>query len=263
MFVHMSVHFPRPGKEPLIVESMRRFGAAMQGKPGHIQAHALKDEKTGRLIGLALWESREQWEAAMPDVHKVVEGDDFEAWEERPPEVFHLGEAALVCDVEALLPLDGPFSGKDTFDQLWLKVLGIVCACGTPEEKLGYVVKVLEMNVPHYNWVGFYLTDPDERDVLVLGPYEGAPTDHTRIPFGRGICGQAAQAKETFVVPDVTAEDNYLSCSVNVKSEIVVPILRDGEVLGELDVDSQTGDAFTDDDRAFLEKVAELVRMVL
>ena len=117
--------------------------------------------------------------------------------------------------------------------------------------------------MPYYDWVGFYLTDPEKKDELVLGPYEGDPTEHTRIPFGRGICGQAAATKETFVVQDVSKEDNYLSCSVHVKSEIVVPIIRDGEVLGELDIDSHTVEPFTDGDREFLERVCELVTAIL
>lgn len=92
MFVHMSIHYPKPGKEELILESMGRFSAAMKKQPGHISGHALKDEATGRLIGLALWESREAWEKGIPAVRDVVKDDPFNEWEERDPEVFTLNE---------------------------------------------------------------------------------------------------------------------------------------------------------------------------
>jgi GAF domain-containing protein len=87
----------------------------------------------------------------------------------------------------------------------------------------------------------------------------GAPTDHTRIPFGQGICGQAAERKETFVVQDVSMEDNYLSCSVDVRSEIVLPIMDGGEVLGELDIDSHAVSPFTEQDGQLLTGICELV----
>lgn len=107
--------------------------------------------------------------------------------------------------------------------------------------------------VDHYDWVGFYLAQG--RDLL-LGPYVGEPTEHVRIPFGQGICGQAAESGKTFVVPDVTAESNYLACSLKVRSEIVVPIISNGEILGEIDIDSHTPEAFTEEDTLLLEKIA-------
>lgn len=131
------------------------------------------------------------------------------------------------------------------------------------DEKLKRICTILNNNVPHYHWVGFYLTDPGKERELVLGPFEGAPTEHTRIPFGQGICGQAAERGETVLIQDVSKEENYLSCSINVRSEIVVPIFRDGSVAGELDIDSHQVSPFTEEDREFLEKVAEMVARVV
>ncbi len=98
-------------------------------------------------------------------------------------------------------------------------------------EKLLAICKLFKNNVPHYDWVGFYLVHPSRKRELVLGPFVGEPTEHVTIPFGKGICGQAAEEKRTIIVPDVSEETNYLSCSINVKSEIVVPILKNVEYL--------------------------------
>lgn len=122
------------------------------------------------------------------------------------------------------------------------------------------VCQILKEGVEHYDWVGFYMVDPEKEGELVLGPYIGERTEHVCIPFGRGICGQAALRKETFVVDDVSKESNYLSCSPYVRSEVVVPIFsNDGAVVGELDIDSHTPAAFSHEDQVFLEKVAEIV----
>ncbi len=125
------------------------------------------------------------------------------------------------------------------------------------------VCQLLSASVPYYDWVGFYLVDPERSHELVLGPYVGAPTEHTRIPFGKGICGQAASTKKLFLVPDVTKEDNYLSCSPDVRSEIVVPILVGDRILGELDIDSHLPDPFDDWDRTMLSNVCEIIGKVL
>lgn len=109
-----------------------------------------------------------------------------------------------------------------------------------------------------YDWVGFYLADSRQQE-LVLGPFSGAPTDHTRIPFGRGICGQVAQSHSTMVVADVRGATNYLSCSLDVKSEIVVPIMVEGRFVAQLDIDSHQRDRFGPSDRALLEAVATLL----
>jgi L-methionine (R)-S-oxide reductase len=127
------------------------------------------------------------------------------------------------------------------------------------EDKLQAICELLDREIEIFNWTGFYMVDPDADRELVLGPYVGEATDHTRIPFGRGICGQAAETKETFVVQDVSKADNYLSCSIHVKSEIVVPIMKGDEVIGELDIDSHTKDAITGDHRELLEQVCDQV----
>ncbi|MGB9789390.1 MAG: GAF domain-containing protein [Thermotoga caldifontis] len=127
------------------------------------------------------------------------------------------------------------------------------------EEVMESVCRILYENVPHYNWVGFYLTDTSKPDELVLGPFVGEPTEHVRIPFGRGICGQAAQRKTTFIVEDVSKETNYLSCSPKVESEIVVPILVNGQVFGELDIDSHVLNSFDETDKDFLEDICKKI----
>lgn len=130
------------------------------------------------------------------------------------------------------------------------------------EDLLQDICRILADEIPHYDWVGFYLTLPETR-TLRLGPYVGEATDHTEIPFGRGICGQAADQRETFTVQDVDREDNYLSCSIHVKSEIVVPIMDGERVLGEIDIDSHSTAPFVDEDRELLEwlaaKIAPLI----
>ena len=131
------------------------------------------------------------------------------------------------------------------------------------EELMTLVVGRLKERVPHYDWVGFYMIEagmlPHEKDVLVLGPYVGAPTPHTRIPLDQGICGAAAATGNTIVVDDVSADPRYLSCSVATKSEIVVPIRVRGKIVGELDIDSHTPAAFSADDRRLVEHCAALV----
>jgi GAF domain-containing protein len=127
------------------------------------------------------------------------------------------------------------------------------------EEKLQRVCDLLKAEVPYFDWVGFYITDPEKPDDLVLGPYNGAPTEHVRISVGTGICGRAAQTRRMFVVQDVSKETNYLACSPEVKAEIVLPILVGGEIWGELDIDSHTLSPFSSDDGEFLGKVCSLV----
>lgn len=127
------------------------------------------------------------------------------------------------------------------------------------DEKLQDICRYLADEVEVFDWVGFYLVDPQAERELVLGPYVGEETDHTRIPFGTGICGQAADTEETFVVQDVSEAENYLACSVDVKSEIVVPVMKDGEFVAELDIDSHTKDAMTKQHRELLEEICDIV----
>ena len=114
-------------------------------------------------------------------------------------------------------------------------------------------VEILKARLPEYHWVGIYQLFGNE---LVLGPYLGKPSPHTHIPLGRGVCGAAAAEKATIIVDDVNADPRYLPCSVETTSEIVVPILRDNEVLGEIDVDSDNAAAFGAEDKRLLEAVA-------
>lgn len=121
------------------------------------------------------------------------------------------------------------------------------------------ICKILQDKIDCYDWVGFYMIDSKNKDELVLKDFIGEPTEHTRIKVGEGICGQAAKEKDTFEVPDVSKETNYLSCSPEVKSEIVVPIFKNYEVIGEIDIDSHEKDPFTEDDKKLLQKIAKLV----
>jgi len=120
-------------------------------------------------------------------------------------------------------------------------------------ELMSETVALLQRERPHYAWVGVYLIENGE---LVLGPFVGKPTPHIRIPLNKGICGAAASSGKTLVVDDVRADPRYLACSLETRSEIVVPIARGGQVLGEIDIDSDAPAAFTDQDRSLLEEVA-------
>jgi L-methionine (R)-S-oxide reductase len=123
-------------------------------------------------------------------------------------------------------------------------------------ELMKQTANLLRSGRPHYNWVGFYLL---EGDTLVLGPFVGKPTPHTRIPLHQGICGAAASSGHTMIVDDVNADPRYLACSLETRSEIVVPIWREGRILGEIDIDSDTPAAFSAEDRQLLESVASII----
>ena len=129
-------------------------------------------------------------------------------------------------------------------------------------DRLQEVCNLLKNEIPAFDWVGFYFRNGDLEE-LKLGPYAGDPTDHTVIPFGKGICGQVALSNQNFVVPDVAAQDNYIACSIHVKAEIVVPIFVGGVNIGQLDIDSHTPDPFSDKDEHFLEFVCEEVAHIL
>jgi L-methionine (R)-S-oxide reductase len=122
------------------------------------------------------------------------------------------------------------------------------------------IVALLHEKLPRYNWVGFYLLEKEaDRDILVLGPFRGAPTPHTRIPLNQGICGAAASTGKTIVIDDVNSDPRYLACSLETKSEIVVPVFVRGKVVGELDIDSHSQGAFGPDDRKLCEHAATLL----
>jgi GAF domain-containing protein len=119
------------------------------------------------------------------------------------------------------------------------------------------VVDFLCENFDHYNWLGIYIVEGKD---LILGPWQGPnTTEHTRIPIGKGVCGSAAVTGKTEVVDDVHSDKRYLACFVSTKSEIVVPIKKEGKIVGEIDIDSDKTAAFTDKDRLFLKKIARLI----
>ena len=125
------------------------------------------------------------------------------------------------------------------------------------DDVLREVVSVLHDRFDHYSWVGIYLVEGDE---LVLGPWQGPQaTDHVRIPVGQGICGAAAASGVTELVDDVSADPRYLACFPSTRSEIVVPIAYEGDVVGEIDIDSDRPAAFSPEDQQFLERVAALI----
>jgi GAF domain-containing protein len=131
-----------------------------------------------------------------------------------------------------------------------------------PDVAMQAICDLLQAEVAYYDWVGFYFADHDQR-VLHLGKFAGEPTDHTTIPFGKGICGQVAESNANFVVPDVKAQDNYIACSITVKAEIVIPLFKDGLNIGQIDIDSNTIDPFTTADEEFLTWVNESLAEIL
>ena len=150
-----------------------------------------------------------------------------------------------------------------TFDELKPQIQQIVSNNNTSvDERLFSICELLESKIPYYNWVGFYFRNGDKEE-LKLGPYVGAPTDHVIIPFGKGICGQVAVSNQNFVVPDVSAQDNYIACSITVKAEIVIPIFVHGENIGQIDIDSNIANPFTEEDERFLEFVCQEVSAIL
>ena len=149
------------------------------------------------------------------------------------------------------------------FEDLKKEVSVIVSKTTLPtKDRLTEICEALRTSIPYYNWVGFYFANHDTQ-TLHLETYVGAPTDHTVIPFGKGICGQVAVSNENFLVPDVAAQDNYIACSISVKSELVVPLFKEGKNIGQIDIDSNTPNAFTEEDERFLEWVNEQVVTIL
>ena len=122
-----------------------------------------------------------------------------------------------------------------------------------------FCVSRIAERLPHYNWTGFYMLDRKDPGILVLGPFRGAPTEHVRIPVTEGICGAAVAQGDTVIVDDVASDPRYLACSLETRSEIVVPIRVNGGIVGEIDIDSHSRGAFGDEDRVFLEECAAIV----
>jgi L-methionine (R)-S-oxide reductase len=120
--------------------------------------------------------------------------------------------------------------------------------------------RVINKRFPHYTWVGFYFLKDGK---LHVGPYIGKPTPHVVIDLDKGICGAAVSQQETVVVDDVNADPRYLACSLETRSEIVIPIRARGEIIGELDIDSDRLAAFEASDRFLLEQVCDLIGKTL
>jgi len=130
----------------------------------------------------------------------------------------------------------------------------------SPDALMKAIVALLHSKLTRYNWVGFYMLEKEaDRDILVLGPFKGTMTPHTRIPLNQGICGAAASSGKTVVVDDVNADSRYLACSLETKSEIVVPVFAHGKVVGELDIDSHFLAAFGPADRKLCEHAAAML----
>jgi GAF domain-containing protein len=132
-----------------------------------------------------------------------------------------------------------------------------IAAAPDADVAMKQTVELLKDGIPDYTWVGIYLMEGESE--LVLGPFVGKPSPHTRISLGSGICGAAATQKATIVVDDVNADPRYLACSIETRSEIVVPIMDGSRVLGEIDIDSDRAAAFGAADRELLEPIAALL----
>ncbi len=127
---------------------------------------------------------------------------------------------------------------------------------GSPETILQATVDLLHGNLPGWNWVGIYFLRGDH---LLLGPYKGAQTEHTKIQVGQGVCGSAVKEDSNIIVDDVRERDNYIACTPDTRSEIVVLIRYQGQIVGQFDVDSDNVANFTKEDEAFLVELADLV----
>lgn len=142
------------------------------------------------------------------------------------------------------------------------KTLLIISDSNSINSALQGICDFLASEISYYDWVGFYFKNGN-REELKLAEYTGQPTEHTIIPFGKGICGQVAVSNENFIVQDVNDQKNYISCGWKVKSEIVIPIFKNGENIGQIDIDSHTVNPFSKDDENLLEFVCEQVSKIV
>ena len=143
------------------------------------------------------------------------------------------------------------FSMNTLYISLLQQIDALIESGGSKENILSETCNLLKEKVYHYDWVGFYLSDPEKLN-LILGPFSGKPTEHILIPFGKGVCGQVARSKKLKIVQDVSQEGNYIACSLDVQSEIVVPILKEDLFVAEIDIDSHSPSPFNIDDEEFL-----------
>jgi len=149
-----------------------------------------------------------------------------------------------------------------THSEIKADCLQILSESQTVEKRLRSICELLKEAISHYNWVGFYFANQQTR-TLHLKAFAGTPTEHTDIPFGKGICGQVAESNSNFVVPDVKAQDNYIACSLDVKSELVVPLFKNGQNIGQIDIDSHAIDPFSEEDERLLEWVNSEIAKIL
>ena len=146
--------------------------------------------------------------------------------------------------------------GVRTYDDVLRDLRTAIAAARSQDDAMQQVVNILKRDMPSYSWVGIYVLDGEH---LQLGPFLGKPSPHTRIPLNQGICGAAATHRQTIIVDDVDADPRYLACSLETRSEIVVPIIKGDRVLGEIDIDSDKKAAFGPGDRDLLEAAAALL----
>lgn len=150
--------------------------------------------------------------------------------------------------------------GKVSYDTVAERLEKIIHSGSRKKAITDFVCRELR-KVPHYSWVGIYEVEGAE---LVLTSWSGpSATQHVRIPVGQGVCGAAVTAKETVLVPDVNRDPRYLQCFLNTQSEIVVPVLRAGSAIAEIDIDSDQLAAFTQSDRDFLGWAAQELAAIL
>jgi L-methionine (R)-S-oxide reductase len=147
----------------------------------------------------------------------------------------------------------------NTFAQILSQVSKFAESANDLASLQNFIVEIIPQRLPNYNWTGFYMLDPGDPETLVLGPFHGAPTEHVRIPVSQGICGAAVAQNDTVIVDNVHSDARYLACSLETKSEIVVPIRAHDAVVGEIDIDSHDLAAFSAKDKEFLEKCAAIV----
>jgi GAF domain-containing protein len=142
------------------------------------------------------------------------------------------------------------------------KITNIINNSQTVEGKLQEICDLLRKTIPYYDWVGFYFRNGGKCE-LKLAQFSGKPTEHKLIPFGKGICGQVAISNKNFIVQDVLEQDNYISCGLDVKSEIVIPIFKDGVNIGQIDIDSHKKNAFAVNDEKNLEFICKQVSKII
>ncbi|HEY1656947.1 MAG TPA: GAF domain-containing protein [Candidatus Sulfotelmatobacter sp.] len=145
-------------------------------------------------------------------------------------------------------------------DEVRQEIAAVAQAVPSAKVLMQAVCNLLHERMLKYNWVGFYMLEPGAHPpVLVLDTFVGAMTPHTRIPLNQGICGAAASSGKTIVVDDVSKDPRYLACSLETRSEIVVPVFVKKQIAGELDIDSHFPAAFCPEDQDLVQYCAELV----